>query len=403
MSNVEGFNLNNISRENKGMIRVTLLKNSYVSVLPTHVHQLNVLVDKVQIPAEETTYWCSVRKLPSKFKQKHHIYQFESNIDKHSEGVVHHMEVFHCFAPANEKVPLYEGSCFSPKRPPQTQVCKRVLAAWAMGAGPFTYPDEASLPLGGPDFNPYIMLEIHYNNPEMLSGIVDNSGIRLHVSDRLKPMDAGIMELGLDECTAVGLPANGITVFGSQLHTHLSGVRVSTRHFRDGAELPVLNHDNHYSTHFQEIRRLQKTVTVLPGDALITRCDYNTEDRENITLGGFAISDEMCVNYLHYFPASSLEVCKSSISDQALYTFFRYMNEWEGQQTSPSKVISENYKAIQWNRMRTELLREVYNESPLGMQCNMSSGERFPGYWDNMAKTSIGIPLPPPYRECTNL
>lgn len=125
-----------------------------------------------------------------------------------------------------------------------------------------------------------------------------------------------------------------------------------TRHFRNGRELPVLNHDNHYSTHFQEIRRLKRSVTVLPvslmssiamkntyqeehssdtelfqGDALITTCDYNSEDRDNITLGGYAISDEMCVNYVHYFPASDLEVCKSAISDQALATFFQYMHE----------------------------------------------------------------------------
>lgn len=29
---------------------------------------------------------------------------------------------------------------------------------------------EASLPLGGEKFNPYVMLEIHYNNPEHRAG-----------------------------------------------------------------------------------------------------------------------------------------------------------------------------------------------------------------------------------------
>ncbi|KAL3283755.1 hypothetical protein HHI36_017925 [Cryptolaemus montrouzieri] len=424
MTNIEGFNISNIRRENKGMIRVSLLKNIFVESIPSYVEKLDVTVNKVTVPPVETTYWCSVRKLPKRFKKKHHIYQFTSNIQKNSEGVVHHMEVFHCFAPANQKIPLYEGSCFASERPLATQVCKRVLAAWAMGAGPFTYPQEASLPIGGPDFNPYIMLEVHYNNPEMLSGLVDSSGITLYVSDKLKNMDAGIMELGLEytdkmaippgqenfplsgycvsECTAVSLPLTGITIFGSQLHTHLTGVKVETRHFRNGQELPLLNYDNHYSTHFQEIRRLKRIVTVLPGDALVTKCDYNTEDKENITLGGFAITDEMCVNYIHYFPASALEVCKSSISDQALQTYFRYMNEWEGQSTS-SNAISENYKAIKWNKMRTELLREVYSESPLSMQCNMSSGERFSGYWENTPITPILKPLPPLQRQCTKL
>lgn len=37
------------------------------------------------------------------------------------------------------------------------------------------------------------------------------------------------------------------------------------------------------------------------------------------------------------------------------------------------------------------------------MQCNMSSGDRFPGYWDN--RPIVGIikePLPPPSRDCSD-
>lgn len=29
---------------------------------------------------------------------------------------------------------------------------------------------------------------------------------------------------------------------------------------------------------------------------------------ENATMGGFSIQDEMCVNYIHYYPATELEV-----------------------------------------------------------------------------------------------
>lgn len=68
----------------------------------------------------------------------------------------------------------------------------------------------------------------------------------------------------IQECTGVGLPQQGIHIFASQLHTHLTGVKVVTRHIRDGEELPLLNYDNHYSTHFQEIRLLPKSVTILP-------------------------------------------------------------------------------------------------------------------------------------------
>lgn len=66
------------------------------------------------------------------------------------------------------------------------------------------------------------------------------------------------------ECTGVGLPQSGIIVFGSQLHTHLTGTKVRTRHIRDGEELYPLNYDDHYSTHFQEIRLLPEPVKILP-------------------------------------------------------------------------------------------------------------------------------------------
>lgn len=35
---------------------------------------------------------------------------------------------------------------------------------------PFTYPEEAGLPIGGSKFSRYVMLEVHYNNPELKEG-----------------------------------------------------------------------------------------------------------------------------------------------------------------------------------------------------------------------------------------
>lgn len=122
-----------------------------------------------------------------------------------------------------------------------------------MGASHFTYPKEAGLPFGGSDYNPYIRLEVHYNNPDLVSGVVDNSGMRIKFVDKLRKYDAAVMELGLEytdkmaippgqlafplsgyciaECTKIALPQEGITVFGSQLHTHLRGVRGKKKSF----------------------------------------------------------------------------------------------------------------------------------------------------------------------------
>nr|CAG4650823.1 EOG090X0318 [Simocephalus serrulatus] len=406
------------STDDVGFQRTRLLKPSPGRKHPKPDDLRPLLINNVQlnIPAQETTYWCRVVRLPQHFNRKHHILQFESAIEEGRESIVHHMEVFHCEAPVDENIPEYRGPCTDPSRPNATHVCKRVLAAWAYGAGPFIYPPEAGLPIGGPEFNPYVMLEVHYNNPTMRADWVDSSGVRLWYTSHLRQYDAGVMELGLEytdkmaippgqnsftltgyclpQCTAVSLPRTGITIFGSQLHTHLLGYRVVTQHFRAGVELHELDRDNHYSTHYQEIRLLANPVQVFPGDALLTTCWFDTSDKVNVSLGGFSISDEMCVNYVHYFPRIDLEVCKSSVSWEALGNYFRFVNEWDNQPTSPSKGVSDNYHSIEWTQLRSTTLHEYYTLAPISMQCNQSSGERFPGEWEGLPSPGLPAPLP---------
>ena len=161
-------------------------------------------------------------------------------------------------------------------------------------------------------------------------------------------------------------------------YRHLTGVKVFTKHIRGGHELSELNRDNHYSQHFQEIRLLKTPVQLEPGDALINTCVYDTSGRINITLGGFAISEEMCVNYIHYYPKTDLEVCKSSVDTDSLKSYFEYMLHSERQSTDSSKSVADNYNAIEWNPNRIRYLHEFYQNSPLSMQCNRSNGDRFP-------------------------
>ena len=59
---------------------------------------------------------------------------------------------------------------------------------------------------------------------------------------------------------------------------------------------------------------------MLPGDALVTRCRYDTRDRANITLGGFGFSEEMCVDYVHYYPRC-LHSVHSSASKSSIRRF----------------------------------------------------------------------------------
>ncbi|BFZ20585.1 hypothetical protein BsWGS_23624 [Bradybaena similaris] len=404
-----------VTRLRHGVQRSQILKPEVPSLeLPEDTWTFDVRMPAIIVPGEETTYWWETVILPD-LKTPHHIIQYEGIVTEGNHDLVHHMEVFHCEVGKRHRLPVYSGPGMSEGQPEGLEVCRRVIGAWAMGAQAMVYPAEAGVPVGGRDYSRVALLEVHYNNPRQMTGRVDTSGIRFYVTSHLRNYDAGIMELGLEytnkmaipprqkrfklrgycthECTQVALPPAGMHVFASQLHTHLTGRRVYTKHVRRGRELTELNRDNHYSPHFQEIRRLAHTVLVLPGDDLITTCEYDTSERPLATVGGFSILDEMCVNYIHYYPKSELEVCKSSVQTHELDTFMFLLNRLEGEHVYQEAGDRANYKNIDWSPANVHLLKTFYDISTLSMQCNKSDGSRFPGDWEHIRTSQITEPL----------
>ncbi|CAF0788379.1 unnamed protein product [Brachionus calyciflorus] len=374
---------------------------------------------KVQLPNLETTYWCKVFKLEEKFINKHHIVAYESLISETSKGIVHHMELFHCITDPSEDMKSYNGPCKSEEKPPGLTQCRKVVAAWAMGAGRFVYPDDVGGVIGGKDYSPYVVLEIHFDNPKMRSDIIDSSGMRIFYiggpNEKLRTYDAGIMEVGLEynsknsippqslsfhhhgyclgTCTKYSLPKKGVTIFASQLHTHLTGRKVWTSLVRNGKVIQIINSDNHYDQMFQEIRLLQRPVRVKPGDTIINTCVFETMDRENMTFGGYSIRDEMCVNYMHYYPISNLEVCKSSIYDKVLDNFFAKMNFYDSAETKSNNSIQKNFNSIRWTKLTSSILSKLYDKSPISFSCNSSDGEHIQNvYGKNDEKEFFEIP-----------
>ncbi|KAH9395206.1 hypothetical protein TYRP_020965 [Tyrophagus putrescentiae] len=387
LARIEALRLKN-SRH--GFTRTQLLKPpsaAHLPKLPYYIKKFEVRHSNITVPPVETTYWCRLAKLPeADFSTKNHIVQYEAVIANGSEHLVHHMELFHCEVNTTEvpELPPWNGHCDDPAMPA---------------------PLKGLQTRGGRLGDGRLADDMHYNNPDLVGGVVDSSGIRLYYTDHLRQTDAGILEIGLEytdknsippgvvmdlrgycvaECTRAALPPFGITIFASQLHTHLTGVRSWTEHVRGGVVVGEVNRDDHYSSHFQEIRALPVPVTVFPGDALVNVCRYDTRRRKNITLGGFGIRDEMCVNYLHYYPKVALEVCKSSVDTAYL-------------RKGP---VSDNYRGIEWNAKRAAELDRLYQLAPLSMQCNRSDGRRFPGYWNGVPVTRVTTPLKPKARRC---
>ncbi|XP_048874512.1 dopamine beta-hydroxylase isoform X1 [Brienomyrus brachyistius] len=391
----------NLSLIHPGVQRVLLLRpDSPTPPLPPDVRTLEILAPGVTIPEQETTYWCHIYQLPADMP-KNHIVMYESVVTRGNEAIVHHMEVFEC-APQLENIPQYSGSCDSKMKPRKLNYCRHVLAAWAMGAEAFYYPSDAGLSLGGPGSSRFLRLEVHYHNPLLTTGRQDWSGIRLYYTPTLRKYDAGIMELGLvytpvmaippgmtdfqltgyctAKCTQTALPPRGINIFASQLHTHLAGYSVRTVLVRGGQEVEIVQEDKHFSTHYQIIRTLKKIVNVLPGDVLLTRCMYNTEERKRATVGGFGIMEEMCVNYVHYYPRTQLELCKSHVDPEYLQKYFSFINRFQGRETCScgQADVTEQFTSLAWDNFSSQVLSSLYNTAPITMHCNQSTAELFP-------------------------
>ncbi|KAI8518118.1 hypothetical protein Bbelb_041350 [Branchiostoma belcheri] len=328
------------------------------------------------------------------------VNQYEPIITPGNEETVHHMTVFLCGNDVSGAA-VYDGPCVGEEERKELKTCKHVIAAWAMGAQAFAYPEEAGIPLGGPGSSTIAMIEIHYNthNGETqpkYCHIVDSSGVRFHYTPTLRRHDAGIMELGLRylpsmaipprqdgyvitgycpaQCTTKGLPAGGIQVFASQLHTHLAGTAVWTKHVRGVVELPELNRDNHYSTMFENNLSNRSNITadkmespvlmeLAQGDVLMTSCQYNTTNRRSVTLGGYGIHDEMCLNYIHYYPRLTA--------------------------TGLHQNVADDFSHLPWNPLTTAYLTSLYRHGQIDAMCQKTTGAIFEGEWTNLEQPHI--------------
>uniref|UniRef100_A0A8C9KFG6 Dopamine beta-hydroxylase n=1 Tax=Panthera tigris altaica TaxID=74533 RepID=A0A8C9KFG6_PANTA len=279
----------NTSGLQTGLQRVQLLKPSIpIPALPADTHTMEIRTPDILIPDQPTTYWCHITELPDGFS-RHHIVMVPGGGGGGRRA--------HGGRP--RRGPSGQSLCPCPGQLPS---CPHLVRKWLARA--FYYPEEAGLAFGGAESSRFLRLEVHYHNPLKIQGW-QSSGLR-------PPLAVG----------TGALPPSGIHIFASQLHTHLTGRKVVTVLVRDGREREIVNRDDHYSTHFQEIRMLKKMVSVRPGDVLVTSCTYNTEDRELATVGGFGILEEMCVNYIHYYPQTQLELCKSTVDPGFLREYF---------------------------------------------------------------------------------
>ncbi|CAJ0609607.1 unnamed protein product [Cylicocyclus nassatus] len=114
--------------------------------------------------------------------------------------------------------------------------------------------------------------------------------------------------------------------------------------------------------------------------------------------GGYGIEDEMCVNYIYYFPVSEVEVCKSAVDNTTLHNYFEHehdIQEWD-------LSIHEKYEKIVWTEENVASLKELYTAAPLNMHCYRNDGSLFPNHptnWSAVPQPRVFTPPHMKYRD----
>jgi Copper type II ascorbate-dependent monooxygenase, C-terminal domain len=191
-------------------------------------------------------------------------------------------------------------------------------------------PSVAGFPFGGRIENGgfrYLKLQIHYHNPLHVAGLADRSGLKISYTAELRSSDMGVLALGDPAVTQerVLRPGNKsihfeyecpswctqtwqspstskLTVISSLLHMHETGSRMWTGLYRNNRLVREVGRVDFYDFNFQTQLLFEKPFEILPGDRLNTHCIFDTTGRTTDTEFGAGSQDEMCIDFLMYYP-----------------------------------------------------------------------------------------------------
>jgi hypothetical protein len=277
---------------------------------------------EVTIPNQETTYCYSLHKMPA--GKKNFLIGERPHL---SSDLLHHQVLYACYDLPNSYLDMIgkEPNCdylnFS-------NPCNGFVTEWAPGMAARTFEPGYGKPFGE-DLYEYAMLEVHYNNPELLEGVRDEASYTFLWTDEQVETEIGTLTLGdiqvegwslepgkelvshstvcTPNCTS-NWPSEGITAVAVFHHMHARGVNTQVQIIRDGKEITPLSSLRDFEYGYQFSKSLNE-VKLLPGDRLITTCQYNTINDTKPVPGGLSSQAEMCFAWVDYYPANDVLIC----------------------------------------------------------------------------------------------
>ncbi|XP_052093581.1 DBH-like monooxygenase protein 1 homolog [Mytilus californianus] len=388
------------------MLLSSVKANEYVP--PSDAEQFDMLHHNFHVPAKETTYQCTVFKVPHK-PQKYHMIRYEPIISPGNEDYVHHILVYNCPTATdadNGKV----FDCYGHR--PRHLDCSDVVIAWAVGGVAFDFPSNAGYSFMTPGDPQYLIMETHFNNPTLKSGIIDSSGIRITATHTIRQHDAGVLQAGAivnklqfvpphekdflsrhscsQQCLQKALVTqqNSMKAFATILHSHLLGSSIVAHHIRGDVELEPLAQDLSYDFNYQDTRVFPKEREIKYGDSLTIDCHYDSTGRTKPTLGGLSTAEEMCLAFIYYYPKTEISNCLSSpLYDQI--------------GSNPYHNVDTMYS---WNWQNQDVknkFKDILNKTNVYHKCSSHTHRESTHYQENVYR----VPEPkttytPPPRQC---
>ncbi|KAJ4148154.1 hypothetical protein LMH87_002636 [Akanthomyces muscarius] len=278
---------------------------------------------EITIPKQETTYCYTLHKLPE--GKKNFILAEAPGLI--SSPLVHHIVLYSCYD-LPDKVKSMVGQEPNCDYKNFNNPCTSFVAGWAPGMSGRTLEPGYGKPFGADSFE-YVMFETHYNNPDALEGEKGSAEFTFTYNDKQVDTEVGTMTLGdlqlsgltlepgkkvvshstvcSPECTKKW-PAEGLTAIAVVHHMHFRGRNTRVQIIRDGMELPPLSTLHDYEYNYQYAKSLNE-VQLLPGDRLITTCEFDTSKDTQPVKGGLASKNEMCFAWVEYYPANNILTC----------------------------------------------------------------------------------------------
>lgn len=284
--------------------------------------EFTIVQPEITISTAETTYCYTLHKLPAGKKN----FILSERVSSSSK-LLHHLVVYSCYGLPEEAKAMVgqEPNCdFENFSNP----CTGFVTEWAPGMSGRTFEPGFGKPFGSDSFE-YVMLEIHYNNPKGLEDEKDSSGYTFLYNDKQVETEIGSLTLGDIQVTGWSLepgkdivarttvctpectkrwPSDGITAFAVFFHMHARGRNQRVQIIRDGKEMNALSSIRSFEYNYQYAKSVGE-VKLLPGDRLITTCEFDTSKDKEPVPGGLATKEEMCLAWVDYYPANEVLAC----------------------------------------------------------------------------------------------